>query len=76
MTVLLYVIGAIAAMIILARLNAWAKHTWVFRPRPFIQAEPRRPRKACPFPITDTWGRWAWSVGHRPGPDCPKCSGS
>jgi hypothetical protein len=35
--------------------------------------EPRPPREPCPFPPEDGQGHLFWMLGHRPGPNCPRC---
>jgi len=80
MTLMIWIVGSIITLLLLAEVNRWLKTTWLFgrSPRsrhPFIWAE-RRPREPCPFPANDTVGRLFWSLGHRPGTDCPKCARS
>lgn len=72
-----WIVGALVAMLLLAQLNLWLKGTWLFRPpRPrqshFIRADRLRD---CPYPATETWGRLFYAMGHRAGQDCPRCTG-
>jgi len=73
---MVWIVGSIVLMLLLAQVNVWLKTTWLFRPpkprHPFIRTE----REPCPFPADDISGRLFWSLGHRPGADCPKCARS